>query len=154
MLDVPARGEEVISVTDPEGKPVEARVVASGRMTRLALPPARLPGAYAVKQGDAVIAQAVVNVDARESDTRPIALESLKSGPGSAVTVARDEDDLLLTGKTRQLWPWLAGAAAALLGLEMALLSLWRKPRGLSSTGLGQSAARNPQSAIQEEVLR
>lgn len=129
MLDVPARGEEAIRVTDPQGQLLDAQVVASGRTTRLALPPARLPGAYVVKQGDAVIANAVVNVDARESDTRPIALENLKSGTGSAVTVARDEDELLLSGKTRQLWPLLAGTAAVLLGLEMLLLSLWRRPR-------------------------
>ncbi len=134
MLDVPARGEGAVSVTDPQGRAVEARVVASGRTTRLALAPARLPGVYVVKQGEAIIAQAVVNVDARESDTRPIALENLKSGPGSAVTVAREEDDLLLAGKTRQLWPWLAGTAAALLASEMLLLSLWRQPRKVSST--------------------
>jgi hypothetical protein len=101
----------------------------------------------------------VVNVDARESDTRPIAIESLKSAPGSAVTVARDEDELLLSGKTRQLWPLLAGTAAALLGLEMLLLSLWRRPRIPSSIPNGksnfdQSAIRNPQSAIHEEAAR
>jgi hypothetical protein len=140
MLDVPARGEAALSVADPQGKTVEARVVASGRTTRLALPPAILPGVYTVKQAGVVIANAVVNVDPRESDTRPVALENLKSGPGSAVTVARDEDDLLQTGKTRQLWPWLAGAAAVFLGLEMLLLSLWRSPRKLSPAGIAQSA--------------
>lgn len=154
MLDVPARGEEALAVSDPQGKAVEARVVSSGRTTRLALPPARLPGACVVKQGDVVIAQAVVNVDARESDTRPIALESLKRGQGSAVTVARDEDDLLLTGKTRQLWPWLAGAAAALLGLEMALLALWRRPLRPQPASPGAFAALPPQPAVPEEALR
>ena len=167
MLDVPARGEGAITVSDPQGKPVEAQMVASGRMTRLALAPARLPGVYVVKRGEAVIANAVVNVDARESDTRPIALESLKSGPGTAVTVARDEDELLLAGKTRQLWPMLAGMAAAMLGVEMLMLSIWRRPRKTSASARLQSAAAtrlsspkselaevNPQSAIREEVLR
>jgi hypothetical protein len=164
-LDVPAGGDEAISVTDPQGKPMDAQVVASGRTTRLALPPARLPGAYVVKQGDAVIANAVVNVDARESDTRPIALENLKSAPGSAVTVARDEDELLLSGKTRQLWPLLAGTAAVLLASEMLLLSLWRRA-GRRSGGMDlvdgvdtvdsadKSAIGNPQSAIREGAVR
>ena len=142
MLDVPARGEAALSVTDPQGKTVEAQVVASGRATRLALPPAILPGPYTVKQGDVVIANAVVNVDPRESDTRPIALENLKSGPGSAVTVARDEDDLLKAGKTRQLWPLLAAAAAVFLALEMLLLTLWRRPRKLAPSSGSENTFR------------
>jgi len=154
MLEVPARGEGAITVSDPESKAVAAQVLASGRMTRLALAPARLPGAYVVKQGEAVMANAVVNVDARESDTRPIALESLQSGPGTAVTVARDEDELLLAGKTRQLWPMLAGMAAAMLGVEMLMLSIWRRPRKTSASARLQAASRDPQSAIREEVLR
>jgi hypothetical protein len=165
MLDVPARGDEALTVTDPQGNLVDAQVVASGRATRLALPPARLPGAYVVKQGDAVIANAVVNVDARESDTRPIALENLKSAPGSAVSVARDEDELLLSGKSRQLWPLLAGSAAVFLALEMLLLSVWGRPGRLSGgMGLGdgvdavnsgdKSAIRNPQSAIQKGAVQ
>jgi hypothetical protein len=156
MLDVPAKGEGPITVSDPQGKPVETQVVSSGRLTRLALAPARLPGAYVVKQGDAVIAHAVVNVDARESDTRPIALESLKSGPGTAVTVARDEDDLLLAGKTRQLWPMLAGVAAAMLGVEMLMLSVWRSPRKKAAAALLQSTIPSPQpvAAKREEALR
>ena len=128
MLDVPTSGEGAMTVADPEGRPVEAQVVASGRTTRLALPGARVPGVYVVKQADTVVAQAVVNVDSRESDTRPLALENLKSGEGSTVTVVRGEEDLLLTGKTRQLWPQLAGAVATLLGLEMLLLAFWRRP--------------------------
>jgi hypothetical protein len=103
-------------------------VVASGRTSRLALPAAKIPGTYVIKQADTVVAQAVVNVDPLESDTRPLALENLKSGEGSAVTVVRGEEDLLLGGKTRQLWPQLAGAVAALLGLEMLLLAWWRRP--------------------------
>jgi hypothetical protein len=128
VLDVPASGEGAITVIDPEGHPVGVQVVASGRTSRLALPAAKIPGTYVIKQADTVVAQAVVNVDPLESDTRPLALENLKSGEGSAVTVVRGEEDLLLGGKTRQLWPQLAGAVAALLGLEMLLLAWWRRP--------------------------
>ena len=128
MLDAPTSGEGAVTVADPEGRSVEAQVVARGRMTRLALPGARVPGAYVVKQANAVVALAVVNVDSRESDTRPLALENLKSGEGSTVTVVRGDEDQLLTGKTRQLWPQLAGVVATLLGLEMLLLAFWRRP--------------------------
>jgi hypothetical protein len=106
----------------------------------LALPSAHLPGAYLVKQGERVVANAVVNIDPRESDTRPIPLESLKSGQGAAVTVVRDEEDLLLAGKTRPLWPELAGAAALFLALEMVLLVLWRRPASLMGSGRREEA--------------
>jgi hypothetical protein len=128
MLDVPVSGEKSLAVTDPDNHPVETKVISSGRITRLALPEARLPGVYTVKQADATIGFAAVNVDARESDTRPMALETFKSGDGSVVTAVRGEGDLLLAGRSRPLWPQLAGAAAILLVLEMLLLAIWRRP--------------------------
>jgi hypothetical protein len=128
MLDVPTSGEGSLTVIDPEDHPIEAQAIARGRTTRLALRSARVPGAYAIKQANEVVAYSVINVDPRESDTRPIALEKLKGGEGSAVTVVHGEEDLLITGKNRQLWPQLAAASAALLGLEMLLLALWRRP--------------------------
>ena len=129
LLDVPTSGEGPVTVADPDGKKIDAQIVASGRTTRLALPAAKIPGIYSVKQADAVIAYAAVNVDPRESDTRPLAVENLKSGENSTVSVLRGEEDLSLTGKTRELWPQLAAAATILLGLEMLLLVLWRSPR-------------------------
>jgi hypothetical protein len=105
---------------------VEAQVLASGRTTRLALPGAKSPGVYRVNQADALIAAAAVNIDARESDTRPIALENLTHGANVAVTVLREDEDWLLAGKSRPLWPYLTAAVAVLLALEMLLLSLWQ----------------------------
>jgi hypothetical protein len=141
MLNVAASGEAALTVTDPQGQPFPSQIMASGRTTRLALPGARLPGVYPVKQGETVVTYGIVNLDPRESDTRPIALESLKAGDRSSVTVAREEEDLLLAGKTRQLWPLLAGAAAALLGLEMLLLALWRRPLRTSRESLTDAMA-------------
>ena len=68
-------------------------------------------------------ATAAVNIDPRESDTRPLAVENLKPGAGALVSVIRDEEDLLLAGKTRPLWPALAATAALMLALEMLLLA-------------------------------
>ncbi len=160
MVDAPTSGEGAITVTDPNGRPVEAQVLASGRTTRLALPAARLPGAYTVKQADTVVANAVVNVDPRESDTRPLALENLKSGTGAAVTVVRNDEDLLLTGKTRPLWPQLAAAAAALLALEMLLLALWRRrptplrPEETIGISSDEPEVRSPKPEMETEAVR
>jgi hypothetical protein len=142
-LEAPNHGEGAVSVTDPDGQSVEAQVVASGRATRLALPPARLPGAYLAKQADTVVASAVVNVDPRESDTRPAALQKLKPGVGAAVTIVQDEEDLLLGAQARPLWPELAAAAAALLALEMVLLAWWRRGTGktLPNSAMGLDAS-------------
>jgi hypothetical protein len=140
MLDVPTGGEGAVTVTDPAGRPVAAQIVSRGRSTRLALPAAKIPGGYVVKQADTVVACAAVNVDPRESDTRPLALENLAHGAGAAVTILRDTDDLPLTETNRPLWPQLAAAAAVLLGLEMLLLILWPGSRN-AATGKRSEAA-------------
>ena len=134
VLETPTKGEGALSVLDPEGAAIETQVIASGRASRLALPAARLPGIYSVKQGGAVVSVAAVNIDARESDTRPIPLEQIKAATGAAVTVVRGEEDLLRAGKARPLWPQLAAAAAALLALEMILLALWRRVPPVAQT--------------------
>jgi hypothetical protein len=153
VLDVPAGGEKPFVVSDPDNHPVETKVISSGRTTRLALPEARLPGVYTVKQADATVGCAAVNVDARESDTRPMALEALKSGDGSAVTAVRSEEDLLLAGRSRPLWPQLAGAAAILLALEMLLLAIWRRPT-LNSKENDQRVAIARELKAEAEVSR
>ncbi|HZI31498.1 MAG TPA: hypothetical protein VFF11_04100, partial [Candidatus Binatia bacterium] len=132
LLDVPTSGEGAVTVSDPEGHKISAKVISSGRSTRLALSPPKVPGIYTVKQGNTVVAHAAVNVDPRESDTRPLALENLKPGNGSAVSILHGEDDWFLAGKVRQLWPQFAMAAVILLGLEMLLLALWRSTKTIS----------------------
>ena len=126
-LDVPTALEGPVTVNDPPGHPVQAQAISSGRVTRLALPNARQPGIYAASQNNLPIGAGVVNIDPRESDTRPIALENLKSSPGAAVSVIRNEEELLLAGATRPLWPLFGGAAIAAIALEMLLLTLWRR---------------------------
>ncbi len=142
-LDAPVIGETEVQVIGPDGKPAEAKVISSGRITRLSLPTARTPGAYTAKQGETVVATAAVNIDARESDTRPLPVESLKPGAGALVSVVRDEEDLLLAGKTRPLWPALAATAAVMLALEMLLLSLWRRGRREETQTLLRTSSTN-----------
>ena len=128
-LDAPTAGEGAVTVTDPDGKNVEAQILSSGRTTRFALSAAKIPGVYSVKQADAVVAYAVVNVDPRESDTRPLAVENLKPGERSAVTVLHGEEEVATGEKTRELWPPLAAAAAILVAAEMLLLAVWRNAK-------------------------
>jgi hypothetical protein len=147
MLDVPTAGEGAVSISDPRGHAMVAQVVASGRMTRLALPPAHEPGDYVIKQADNLIAHAVVNVDPRESDTRPIALADLKSGEGSSVSVVQ-QDDLAISNQNRRLWPELAAAAVVLLALEMLLLAFWRRPASLLRGGVEMVASTSSRMRI------
>jgi hypothetical protein len=155
MLDVPTRGEGAITVTDPDGHPIEAQIISSGRTTRLALAGARMPGACTIKQANEIVGCAAINIDPRESDTRPIALENLKAGDGAAVMVASGEEDLLIAGKNRPLWPQLAAATALFLGLEMLLLALWRRtatplrqrPDGTARWSSGNERDRTPAPA-------
>jgi len=127
----PARGAETnFEVVGPDERPVAATVVARGRSVRLALPPAGALGHYRARHQGAVAAVGVVNVDPRESDTRALPKETLvdpAAGGAGALAVLTEEGKLLHAGRPRDLWPWLAGLAAAFLAGEMLLLALWRR---------------------------
>jgi hypothetical protein len=132
IMETATKGEGALAVFDPNGRELGAQVIASGRTSRLVMPPARFPGLYAIRQSGTAIDAKAINVDPRESDTRPIPLENIKA-TGGVVTVARDEEDLLLSGKSKPLWPQLAAATVAMLALEMILLAAWRRtPRQTS----------------------
>jgi hypothetical protein len=139
-LDAPTAGEGPVTVTDPDGKAVQAEVLASGRTTRLALPAARAPGVYSVKQAGAVVTYEAVNVDPRESDTRPMALENLKPGPNSAVTIQHNEEEVSTGQKARDLWPQLAAVVLILLSIEMLMLALWRSPKAAPAVKPSEAA--------------
>jgi len=98
-----------------------------------------VPGIYTVKQGGVEVGAAVVNIDPRESDTRPIPIESLKGGVGATVSVARDEEDLVVGAKSRPLWPQLAGCVltpALLLAASSGLNTGLRAEKEYPSTSL------------------
>jgi len=160
FVDVPGVGadESALKILSPDGKSVEARVVASGRTVRLALPEAAQPGHFLVRQGEQLLGAGVVNVDSRESDTRPIAQSELVAGHDQgARNVAFVGPDQLqrATEETRPLWPWFAAAAAALLGTEMLLLALWRQRRVAAAIvpNAGPPASRRDGGPHNEEAL-
>jgi hypothetical protein len=133
-LDAQTAGDGAVVVMDPRGQAVPAQTLASGRTTRLALRAAEQPGIYTARQTDLSVGAAAINVDPRESDTRPAALEKLKPGAGATVAVMRDEGELSFTGDVRPLWPQCAAAAAIFFAAEMLLLALWRPRRATGAT--------------------
>ena len=128
-LDVPGAGDAPLVVNDPEGRAVPAQVVSSGTTTRLAISPSPRPGIYVAKQNEALAAAEAVNIDPRESDTRPLALQKLKPGAGSVVAAIGSGDDWLVSGRNRPLAPELAAGAAFFFSAEMLLLAFWRPRR-------------------------
>jgi hypothetical protein len=129
VLESAGSTDAAVTVRDPRGETIAAPVLASGRTTRLAMPPAMLPGIYTVNpaSGTNSTGAGAVNIDPRESDTRLIALDGLKAGAGTSITLVKDEASLVLGEKAIPLWPKLAAAAVVCLGLEMLLLAVWRK---------------------------
>lgn len=118
-------------VLAPDGSEVAAAVVSRGRVTRLALPPVERPGPYRVLAGDRPVGVGVVNVAARETDTRRLPLAQLASqmGSGDRVAVVDESGEESRLAGPRLLWPECLALAAAALGAEMLLLALWQTGR-------------------------
>jgi hypothetical protein len=145
-VEAPTAGDAPLVVTDPEKHAVNAKIISSGRVTTLDLPPARIPGIYTVTQGGKLVAAAAVNIDPRESDTRVISPETLVAGAGN-VSVVRDENPVANDVRTRPLWPELAAGAALLIALEMLLLAFWRAPRAGLAVAAGATLSRPAKEA-------
>ncbi|HUR59066.1 MAG TPA: BatA and WFA domain-containing protein [Opitutaceae bacterium] len=128
-LDALTATDAEIGIRDPRGQPVAAQVLARGRTTRLSLPPAEQPGVFLAQQAAATVGASAVNIDPRESDTRPAALGQLKPGAGATLAVVRDEGELSLAASARSLGPECAAAAAFFFSAEMLLLAWWRPAR-------------------------
>lgn len=119
-------------VTTPRGGTLESTVVSRGRTVRLSLPPVDAPGHYPVLCGGAPADVGVVNVDPKETDTRPLRLQDLvesKRTGAATVSVLGDEGRLTTAGVSLPLWPYLAAVAAACLALETLVLAVWKRRR-------------------------
>ncbi len=117
-------------VTDMRDGEVAHTVVARGRTVKLALGPAAAPGHYTVSQGARRCGLGIVNVDARETDTRRIdPRELVARGDSTHVAVIDREGGLVHAGAPAELWPHMAALAAAALAVEMLLLAFWRRTR-------------------------
>ncbi len=133
QLSVPSPGEgedtDEIRVVGPNDAPLTYSVVGRGRELSLALPKADVPGHYRGLLGTSTVALIAVNVDARESDTRDVALSSVEAlmaaGAGGRVSVIQHDRELLRAGRNRPIWPALACLAAVFLAAEMTILAFW-----------------------------
>ena len=125
--------EKPYAVKAPDGRTLGAVVLARGRTVRLALPAVALPGHYPVTHGAAQADVGVVNVDPKETDTRPLAIAELVrtegADRGATISVVDDEGQLTSAGRPTELWPHLAAVVAVCLSGEMLLLALWRRRR-------------------------
>ncbi len=124
---------DFVALPPDGGEPLPTEVVARGRRVRLALPPVDAPGIYTVTRGDETVGHGVVNVDAKETDTRRLALTTILDPAGSGggnVAVVDAGGDMVAAGRPTRLWPvLLCVAAAALLG-ELAVLAAWPRRTG------------------------
>ena len=124
-------GGRTFTVIGPDDTQQQVTVLSQRSNVVVHVPRPRKPGFYRVHRDGQVIATASVNVDPRESDPRPIAAATLRSdagGDGSVVEI-KGQGDLapVLDVHGRPLWPWLVAAAMGALGVEMTLLSVWRR---------------------------
>jgi len=118
-------------VTGPDGIPIESTILTRGRTLKLALAKALLPGHYRVTVADKVKALEIVNLDAAETDTREIQIESLLStdqqNETGHIQILDHEGEVVRAGNAQRLWPWFAGMAVIFLASETLLLAIWRK---------------------------
>lgn len=126
-LDAATSGEEPLSLADPAGRPMDVRPMSSGRITRIPMPTATRPGIFQATQGGVLVGATAVNVDPRESDTRPLAIADLTPGTGTSVTLASPGEKPFEASGRQPFWPTLAALAALFLAAEMVLLASWRR---------------------------
>jgi hypothetical protein len=123
--------EKPYEVKSPDGGKVDATVVSRGRTVRLAMPAASLTGHYPVMRGEEQVDVGVVNVDPKETDTRPLALADLvkaeSASGGGSVSVLDDEGQLMSAGRPTDLWHHMVAIAGVCLFAEMLMLALWRR---------------------------
>jgi hypothetical protein len=115
-----------IAVRGPESYRSQATVVSDGTGFRaVADAPAPVPGFYVFEAGAREAATVAVNPDPIESDLRPVAVDSLRSGladaPRPLVTLGSLKTHLRDTRQGRELWLLFLLGAAIFLAAELAL---------------------------------
>lgn len=147
LVDVPTSAADdhaAYRVIGPGEASLTPHVVARGRATRLALPPAARPGHYHVTLNGTPVGIGVVNVNPDESDTRSMDLAAVLRGPDPPrdVSVISDSARLAGAGQPTSLWPDFAAVGALLLAAEMALLGLWRRTPQRAAAATAASSSR------------
>jgi hypothetical protein len=122
--------DAAVTITTPDGRKLEPDIRRAADHTDISLPALPAPGIYRIHAGDHTSAFAA-HIDDRESDLRRMDLAEVSRrlsigdrAPDIAAVTAADHP-LRVSGT--QLWPALIVAAMLALGLELALLTYWKR---------------------------
>lgn len=115
---------EVPTLRAPDGRHIPLEALARGHRWLLSAPPLPLPGMYSILDGDTQMDSLPLNVSPRETDTRPVPLDSILDTP-TPVAVVTGDGDLLRAGQPRTLRPWLLLLVAGAVLVELLLLTFW-----------------------------
>ncbi|MEM6551098.1 MAG: BatA domain-containing protein [Planctomycetota bacterium] len=127
----PAGGS--LSVVGPDGQRVVGGVTyaGSGRATVAEVGRASSAGFYRLRQGDRLLAVRAVGVDGQESGLERVSPEEVVAGFVGGGSVGRVRSTVgggsVLELDGEPLWGWLVAAAMGLLGVELGLLTWWRR---------------------------
>lgn len=124
-VPAPASGDAP-SLRAPDGTRIPLEVLARGHRWLLSAPPLPRPGMYHILDGDTPMGVIPLNVSPRETDTRPVHLESILDSP-TPVSVVTGDGDLLRAGQPRTLRPWLLLVVVCAVMVELLLLACWPK---------------------------
>lgn len=125
---------EAYFLTDQTGQRQLTQTLVEPDGLKIVADEIRLPGIYALKQGDKNIKKVEVNVHPSEIDLNPLEgaaiarmTQNTEDGndTGGITVTAESEADHSMKGE--EFWEWLIFLALALLGLEMFLVGVWRR---------------------------
>jgi hypothetical protein len=120
-----------IKVVGPDEQSFVPELVGDHQRFLVHFPAVPLPGFYLIKHGTEVLSVAAVNLDGREGDLRRMDEQTLRDrleNDRSTVQVKSSQSEgPILNVRGRPLWPWCVLAAMILVGLELALLGVWKR---------------------------
>ncbi len=128
----PQTNAGALQLTGPDDVPVSnADFAWMAHGLSVSIPRPTKPGFYRVAQGPHILSFAAANVDGRESDLRRMPAETLKkqlAAVGLHVRVDTvDHAQASVHRHATPLWGWMLAAALLVLGVEMLLVSYWRR---------------------------
>jgi hypothetical protein len=122
---------DTVRLVDPADEPLALVFDAAAPNQSLRIDHPELPGLYRFHAGQKLIAAAAIHIDPRESrleriDAKDLARQ-LNTGPVKAGTATTAGWEPTLSLRGQPVWHWLVAAACALLALELACVSWWRR---------------------------
>jgi len=118
-------------VEGPAGKTFTPDLSRAGLRMTIAVDRAAAAGFYRVLRNDQPVGDVAMNIDARESDLRPLdaaaITEQLKTPSVTVEVKGQATEGDILDVRGQPLWHWFVLAAMAMIGLELGLLAVWNR---------------------------